>query len=55
VQSPSLKLPFGQIATCEARHLTVFAAEATGHALDNSFGDPLTIDAASNELAAYTS
>jgi hypothetical protein len=54
VQSPSLKLPFAQIAACEARHLTVFEAETTGHALDNSFGDPLTIDEASNELSAYT-
>lgn len=54
VQSPSLKLPFAQIAACEARHLTVFESAATGHALDNSFGDPLTIDEASNALAAYT-
>jgi hypothetical protein len=55
VQSPTLKLPFAQIATCEARHLTVFELEATGHALDNSFGDALSIDEASNALAAYTS
>ena len=55
VQSPALKLPLAQIAACEARHLTVFAAEATGHALDNSFGDALSIDEASNALGAYTS
>ncbi len=55
VQSPTLRSSLARIAACEARHLTVFQAEATGHALDNSFGDALAIDAASNALGAYTS
>jgi hypothetical protein len=55
VQSPTLTSPLARIAACEARHLTVFQAEATGHALDNSFADALPIDTASNALGAYTS
>jgi hypothetical protein len=55
VQAPSLRLPFAQIATCEAQHVSVFAAEATGHGLAGSFGEPLSIDQASDALGRYTS
>lgn len=55
VQAQSLKLPLAQIAACEAQHVSVFAAEATGHALGGSFGEPLSIDDASNALGRYTS
>jgi hypothetical protein len=55
VQASSLKLPLAQIAAVEAQHLSVFAAEATGHALGSSFGEPLSIDQASNALGRYTS
>jgi hypothetical protein len=51
----SLKLQFAQIAACEAQHVSVFTAEATGHGLGASFGQPLSIDEASNELGRYTS
>jgi hypothetical protein len=54
VQAPSLRLPFAQIAACEAQHVSVFAAEATGHGLGGSFGQPLMIDEASNALGRYT-
>ena len=53
-KAATLTLPLARIAAVEARHLTVFQAESTGHPLDNSFGDALTIDAASAALAAYT-
>ncbi len=53
--SPALKLPLAQIAACEAQHLSVFEDEATGHALTNSFGDPLSIQQASDALSRYTS
>lgn len=53
--SAALTLPLAQIAAVEARHLTVFEAESTGHALGNSFGDALSIDDASSALGAYTS
>jgi len=55
VQAQSLKLPFAQIAACEAQHVSVFAAEATGHGLGGSFGAPLSIDQASDALGRYTS
>jgi hypothetical protein len=55
VQTSSLKLPLAQIATCEAQHVSVFAAEATGHGLGGSFGEPLSIDQASDALGRYTS
>ncbi len=54
-KSVALAMPLAQIAAVEARHLTVFEGESTGHALDNSFGDALSIDDASAALAAYTS
>jgi ferritin-like protein len=54
-KSAALTLPLARIAAVEARHLTVFAGEATGHPLDNSFGDALSIDVASAALGAYTS
>ena len=53
-KSAALILPLAQIAATEARHLTVFEAESTGHPLDNSFGDALSIDAASTALEVYT-
>jgi hypothetical protein len=55
VQAASLKLPLAQIAACEAQHVSVFAAEATGHGLGSSFGEALSIDEASNALGRYTS
>jgi hypothetical protein len=55
VQAQALKLPLAQIAACEAQHVSVFAAEATGHGLGASFGEPLSIDQASNALGRYTS
>jgi hypothetical protein len=55
VQAQALKLPLAQIAVCEAQHVSVFEAEATGHALGASFGEPLSIDQASNTLGQYTS
>jgi len=55
VQSQALKVPLAQIAACEARHLTVLSGDATGHGLDESFGDPIPIDEASNALGEYTS
>jgi hypothetical protein len=55
VQAASLKLQFAQIAACEAQHVSVFTSEATGHGLGASFGQPLSIDEASNELGRYTS
>jgi hypothetical protein len=53
-KATALTVPLAQIATAEARHLTVFAGESTGHPLDNSFGDTLSIDEASSALEAYT-
>jgi hypothetical protein len=50
----SLKQRFAQIAASEAQHVTVFAAETTGHAIWNSFPAPLTIDEASDALSEYT-
>lgn len=55
VQAQSLRLPLAQIAACEAQHVSVFAAEATGHGLGPSFGEPLSIDQASDALGRYTS
>jgi hypothetical protein len=55
VQAQALKLPFAQIAACEAQHVSVFAREATGHGLGASFGEPLSIDQASNALGRFTS
>jgi hypothetical protein len=55
VQAASLKLPLAQIAACEAQHVSVFAAEATGHGLGGSFAEALSIDEASNALVRYTS
>jgi hypothetical protein len=55
VQAPSLRLPFAQIAACEAQHLSAFAAVATGHGLGASFGEPLSIDQASDALGRFTS
>lgn len=55
VQAQSLKLPLAQIAVSEAQHVSVFAAEATGHGLGASFGEPLSIDEASDALGRYTS
>jgi hypothetical protein len=55
IQATSLRLPLAQIAACEAQHVSVFAAEVTGHGLGGSFGEPLSIDQASNQLGRYTS
>jgi hypothetical protein len=55
VEASSLRLPLAQIAACEAQHVSVFAAEATGHALGGSFGEALSIDQASDALGRYTS
>lgn len=55
VQAPSLKLPLAQIAACEAQHVSVFAAVATGHGLGGSFAEALSIDHASDALGRYTS
>jgi hypothetical protein len=55
IQAPSLRLPLAQIAACEAQHVSVFAAEATGHGLGGSFGEALSIDQASDALGRYTS
>ena len=51
----SLKQRFARIAASEAQHVSVFAAETTGHAIWNSFPEPLTIDQASDALSEYTS
>jgi hypothetical protein len=55
VVNASLRQGFAQIAASEAQHVSVFAAETTGHALGNSFPVPLTIDEASDALSEYTS
>jgi hypothetical protein len=52
--NPTLKQRFAQIAASEAQHVTVFAAETTGHAIWNSFPAPLSIDEASDALSEYT-
>ncbi len=55
VSAPALRQPLARIAASEAQHLAVFRAEATGHALAQSFPDPLTIDQVSNALDLHTS
>jgi len=55
LQTASLASPLARIAANQAQHLTAFN-ELLGHAsFDLSFPASLTIDAASNELSAYTS
>jgi hypothetical protein len=55
VQAASLKLPLARIAANQAQHLTTFS-ELLGRApFDLSFPTPLSIGAASDALAAYTS
>jgi hypothetical protein len=55
VQTTTLLQPLAQIAASQAQHLTVFS-QLLGHSgLSGAFPRALTIDAASNALAGYTS
>lgn len=55
VQTPSLKLPLARIAANQAQHLATFS-ELLGRApFDLSFPNALSIGAASDALATYTS
>jgi hypothetical protein len=55
VTTPSLLQPLAEMAANQAQHLTVFRQIAGRSAFDASFPAPLTIDAASDALAVYTS
>lgn len=55
VESAALKQPLAQIASNQAQHLTVFNQLLGRTAFEPPFPAALTIDAASNGLAAYTS
>ncbi len=55
LQTGALKVPAARIAASEAQHLSVFAQHAGHDPIGISFPAPLTIEAASDALDAYTS
>jgi hypothetical protein len=55
VQTPALRLAFGQIAANEARQLSAFAGAAGRIALGNAFATALPIDAVSAQLDRFES
>ena len=55
VQTPSWRLPIGQIAASEAQHVAALAAAAGRQVLGRSFAPSLQIDAVSAALDAYES
>jgi hypothetical protein len=55
VQTPSWRLPIGQIAASEAQHVAALAAAAGGRVLGRAFAPSLQIDAVSAALDAYES
>lgn len=55
VQSPSWRLPIGQIAASEARHVAALAGAAGKPVLGRAFAPSLQIDAVSAALDAYES
>jgi hypothetical protein len=55
LQTNSFKTGLGEIAACEAQHVSYFSSATGGRVYDLSFPPALTIDQASNALAAFTS
>jgi hypothetical protein len=54
IQSPALAQPLARIAASQAQHLAVFTRLLGRRSFELSFPTALTIDAASDALAAYT-